>query len=81
MSMSKSLNVGDTLYKTWCNMTKGTNQLVKDYTVNAAQFNKDLQDTEKEVFTPEFIKKWKQGFGEILAPINLAIDDFFSKLI
>ena len=30
---------------------------------------------EKEGCTPEFIRKWRQGFGEILASINLVIDE------
>ena len=30
---------------------------------------------EKEGCTPEFIRKWRQGFGEILVSINLVIDE------
>ena len=33
--------------------------------------------TDKGIIQPEFALKWRQGFGTILAPINLAINDLF----
>ena len=39
------------------------------------QFKNDLFGTEKEIKQPEFVRKRRQGFGIIIAPINLAIDD------
>ena len=56
-------------------MAKGKNESVEDYTARAVQFKKYLYGTEKEIKQPEFVRKWRQGFGIILAPINLAIDD------
>ena len=56
-------------------MTKDKNESVEDYTARAVQLKKDLHGTEKENQRPEFIRKWRQGFGEILAPTNLVIDD------
>ena len=75
ISMSKTPNDIDILYRNWCNMAKGKNETVEDYTARAVQFKKDLFGTEKEIKQPEFVRKWRQGFGTILAPINLAIDD------
>ena len=53
ISMSKSPNDVDTLYKNWCNLSKGVNESVNDYIVRVVQFKKDLYGTEKEVYTPE----------------------------
>ena len=36
--MSKSPNDVDTLYKNWCNMSKGANESVEDYIARAVQF-------------------------------------------
>ena len=56
-------------------LAKGKNGSVEDYTARAVQFKKDLFGTEKEIKQPEFVRKWRQGFGTILVPINIAIDD------
>ena len=56
-------------------MAKGKNETVEDYTARAVQFKKDFFRTKEEIKQPEFVRKWRQGFGIILAPINLAIDD------
>ena len=58
-------------------MDKGKNELVEDYTTWVVQFKKNLHGTEKEIMQPEFIRKFRQDVGEILAPIDLAINDPF----
>ena len=73
--MSKSANDIDTLYKNWWNMDEDSNEYLEDYTTRIVRFKKYLQGTEKELKRSEFIRKWRQGFGEILAPINLVIYD------
>ena len=73
--MSKSANDIDTLYKNWWNMDEDSNEYLEDYTTRIVRFKKYLQGTEKELKRPEFIRKWRQGFGEIVAPINLVIYD------
>ena len=58
ISMSKSLNDIDILlYKNWCNMTKGKNESVGDYTARTVQLKKDLHGTEIEIMQPEFIRQ------------------------
>ena len=63
ISISKSPNDIDILYRNWCNMAKGKNEPVEDCTVRAVQFKKDLFGTEKEIQQPEFVRQWRQGFG------------------
>ena len=60
ISMSKSSNDIHILYKNWCNMAKGKNESVEDYTARAVQFKKNLHRTEKEILQPEFVRKWRQ---------------------
>ena len=57
ISMSKSPNDIDILYRNWCNMAKGKNAYVKNYTVRVVQFKKDMFGTEKEIQQPEFVRK------------------------
>ena len=57
ISMSKSANDIDTLYKNWCNVDEYSNEYVEDYTTRIVRFIKDLQGTEKELKRPEFIRK------------------------
>ena len=48
---------------------------MKNYTARVVQFKKDLFGTEKEIQQPEFVRQLRQGFGSILALVNLVIDD------
>ena len=73
--MSNSPNDIDTLYKNWCNIAKGEIKSIEDYITRAVQFKEDLYGTKKETQHPEFIRKWRQRFGEILAPIKLVVDN------
>ena len=57
ISMSKTPNDIDILYRNWCNMAKGKNETVEDYTARVVQFKKDLFGTEKEIKQPEFVRK------------------------
>ena len=68
--MSKSPNNVDSLYKNWCNMSKGGNEDVEDYAARAVQFKNHLHGTENELQLSEFVRKWREGFGKIFALIN-----------
>ena len=59
ISMSKTPNDIDILYRNWCNMAKGKNESVEDYTARDVQLKKDLFGTEKEIKQPEFVRKWR----------------------
>ena len=48
ISMSKSPNDIDTLYKNWCNIAKGEIKSIEDYITRAVQFKEDLYGTKKE---------------------------------
>ena len=75
ISMSNSPNDIDTLYKNWCNIAKGEIKPIEDYITRAVQFKEDLYGTKMEIQHPEFIRKWRQRFDEILAPIKLVVDN------
>ena len=68
--MSKPPNDIDILYKNWFNMAKGKNESVDDYIARVVQFKKDLHDIEKNIKHSELIRKFRQWFDEILAPIK-----------
>ena len=71
----KSPNEVDILYSQWCNISKGFKESLEDYTARAIEYRLNLDDTDKSITNTEFVRKWRQGIGYIIDPINIAIDD------
>ena len=65
----------DSLYLKWCNIRRGSKELLEDYTAKIVQFQSDLKGINCCITNEELVRKWRQGLGNDLASINIAIDD------
>ena len=70
-----SPNEVHTLYSQWYDISKGSKESLEDYTARAVEYRLNLDDTDKSITNTEFVRKWRQGIGSIIDPINIAIDD------
>ena len=68
-------NEVDSIYSQWCNISKGFKESLEDYTSRAFQYRLNLDNTDKSITNTEFVRKWRQGIGSIIDPINIDIDD------
>ena len=63
------------LYLKWWNIRRGVKWSLEDYTAKALQFQSNLKGANLCITSQGIVRKWRQGLGSELSPINTTIDD------